>query len=251
MKLISWNVNGIRANIKKGFYDFVKAHKPDILCLQETRGYPENIDEALPQYKKFWYHAKKKGYSGTAVFVRDKYVPLHVQMGMGKKKHDQEGRALTLEYQHFYLLCVYTPNAGDDLRRLPYRMEWDKAFLSFIKALDKKKPVIFCGDLNVAHEEKDLARPEANHRSAGFTDEERSAFRNILKAGFIDSFRCFCKEGGHYTWWSYRSGARERNIGWRIDYFGLSERLRPRLRKALLLSDVMGSDHCPVEISFS
>ena len=236
MKFISWNVNGIRANIKKGFVDFVKKSKPDILCLQETRGYPENIDALLPRYKKFWNHAQKKGYSGTAIFVSEKLCSniLEVKMGIAKKKHDQEGRVLSAEYADFYLVCVYTPNSGDELRRLEYRMEWDKAFLNFLKKLDKKKPVIFCGDLNVAHQEIDLKHPQTNHKSAGFTDEERAGFSKILKNGFIDSFRHFYPyKTEQYTWWSYRSRARERNIGWRIDYFGLSQRMLPRLKRGL------------------
>lgn len=224
-----------------------------MLCLQETRGYPENIDRLLPRYKKFWCHAQKKGYSGTAVFVSEKCYSklqvLDIKMGIGKKKHDQEGRVLSADCADFYLVCVYTPNSGDELRRLAYRMEWDKAFLNFLKKLDKRKPVIFCGDLNVAHQEIDLKHPETNHKSAGFTDEERAAFSRILKSGFVDSFRRFYPDKTEqYTWWSYRSYARKRNIGWRIDYFGLSERMLPRLKKAFIMSKVMGSDHCPVGI---
>ena len=251
MKLISWNVNGIRANIRKGFVDFVKKSKPDILCLQETRGYPENIDQLLPNYKKFWNHAEKKGYSGTAIFINEKLISnlVGVKNGMGKKKHDQEGRVLIAEYANFYLLSVYTPNSGDELRRLEYRMEWDRAFLSFLIKLDKKKPVIFCGDLNVAHKEIDLKHPNANRRSAGFTDEERAGFSKILNSGFVDSFRHFYPhKKDQYTWWSYRSRARERNIGWRIDYFGLSQRMISEVKKAFIMPQVMGSDHCPVGI---
>ena len=252
MKLvISWNVNGIRANIKKGFFDFVNEQQPHILCLQETRGYPPQIDEALHGYLKYWNHAQKKGYSGTAIFVRPELEPLNVQRGIGQTQHDQEGRVLTLEYSDHYLVCVYTPNAGEELKRLTYRMEWDVAFRKYLKRLDKKKPVIFAGDLNVAHQEIDIARPEANRRSAGFTAEERAGFTQLLKANFVDSFRHFHPDKTQqYTWWSYRMRARERNVGWRIDYFCLSQRLFSRCKKAFILADVMGSDHCPVGIEF-
>ena len=252
MQIISWNVNGIRANIRKGFYDFIKDKKPDILCLQETRGYPEKIDEALPNYLKYWNHAEKKGYSGTAIFVRPELEPLQVTLDMKKKEHDTEGRVITVEYPDYYLLCVYTPNSGDELKRLDYRMKWDTAFRKYVQKLDKKKPVIITGDLNVAHQEIDLARPNANHRSAGFTDEEREGFSQLLKANFIDSFRHFYPEKTQqYTWWSYRMRARERNVGWRIDYFCLSERLIGRCKKAFIMADTMGSDHCPVGIELS
>ncbi len=247
MKLISWNVNSIRANIKKDFIGFVKKSKPDILCLQETRGYPENVDELFPKYTKFWNHAEKKGYSGTAIFVRENLVPIKALYGIGQKVHDTEGRVLTLEYKDYYLVCVYTPNSGEELRRLKYRMEWDKAFLKFLKKLEKAKPVIFCGDLNVAHKEIDLARPKANERSAGFTQEERDGFTKIIEGDFIDTFRYFYPEKTeNYTWWSYRMRARDRNVGWRIDYFGVSKKMAPKLKKAFIMDDVMGSDHCPV-----
>ncbi len=249
MKLISWNVNGIRANIKKGFYDFVKEHSPDLLCLQETRGYEETIDERLPEYKMFWSHAVKKGYSGTAIFIKKNHKHLEVTEGISQKKHDQEGRVLCMDCKDYYLVCVYTPNSGDQLLRLSYRQEWDKAFLSYLKKLEQKKPVIFCGDLNVAHKEIDLARPESNHKSPGFTPEERRGFDKIIEEGFIDSFRHLHPNSKEkYTWWSYRSNARERNVGWRIDYFCLSQNIMSSVKKAFILADVFGSDHCPVGI---
>ncbi len=252
MKLISWNVNGIRAILRKNFHQFMDETKPDILCLQETRGYPENIDELFPQYLKLWNHAQKKGYSGTAIFVRKELAPLNIKNGLGKKEHDQEGRLVTLEYVDFYLVCVYTPNSGEELKRLDYRMQWDKAFLAYLKELDKKKPVIFCGDLNVAHKEMDLARPAANRKNAGFTDEERQGMDKLIKAGFIDTFRHFYPDKTEqYTWWSYRLRARERNLGWRIDYFGLSLRFKHRLREAFIMAQVLGSDHCPVGIKLA
>ena len=247
MKLISWNVNGIRAILKKDFLSFLKEENPDILCLQETRGFPENADRLFKGYIQFWNHAEKKGYSGTAIFVRESMAPLASCMGLGMKKHDREGRVIQLEYKDFYLVCVYTPNAGEGLKRLDYRMEWDKAFVKFLKKLNQKKSVIVTGDLNVAHEEIDLARPKSNRNNPGFTDEERDGFRRILGAGFIDSFReLHPGEPDHYTWWSYRLRARDRNIGWRIDYFCLSPSLRKILKKAWIMSDTLGSDHCPV-----
>ncbi len=250
MKLISWNVNGIRAVIKKGFYDFVAECDPDILCLQETKAQPDQVELELPQYSGHWNSAVKKGYSG--VLILTKVEPLAVIKGMGIEKHDQEGRVITAEFNDFYLVTVYTPNAKRELLRLPYRSEeWDVAFLDFVKALEKQKPVIFCGDLNVAHKEIDLANPKTNRRNAGFTDEERAGFDNIVDAGFIDTFREFESEGGHYSWWSYRAGARARNVGWRIDYFCISKSLRPKLENAFILPDVMGSDHCPVGIDIS
>ena len=248
MKIISWNVNGIRANIKKGFYDFIKNVDPDILCLQETRGYPEDIDNHLPYFEKYWSHADKKGYSGTAIFVRKGIKHDNVIEGIDNKKHIGEGRVLTMEFESYFLVCVYTPNSGDKLLRLEYRQLWDKAFLNYVKLLDKRKPVIFCGDLNVAHKEIDLARPDSNHFSPGFTDEERLGFDNIVANDFIDSFRHLAPNEIKYTWWSYRSNARERNVGWRIDYFCLSKTLIPKLENAFILDEVMGSDHCPVGI---
>jgi exodeoxyribonuclease-3 len=247
MRLISWNVNGIRAVLKKGFLDFVQTENPDILCLQEVRARPEQVDLDLQGYHVFWNPAERPGYSGTAVFSRTE--PLGARYGMGIGKHDAEGRVITLEYEDFHLVTVYTPNSKGDLSRLDYRgREWDVAFLDYVRRLEKKKPVVFCGDLNVAHQEIDLARPKENRGCNGFTDEEREGFGNIVQAGFIDTFREFCDEGSHYTWWSYIRKAREKNLGWRIDYFCISPSLRPRLKDASILAHVMGSDHCPVAI---
>lgn len=221
--------------------------KPDILCLQEVKCSADLGNLLLDGYEQYWNYAEKKGYSGTAIFTKIK--PNKVQPGMGADEHDREGRVLTAEYDDFYLVNVYTPNSKRDLSRLAYRQkEWDVAFLKYLKKLEKKKPVIFCGDLNVAHQEIDLKNPKANRRNHGFTDEEREGFTNLLKAGFIDTFREFEKGGGHYTWWSQLFKARERNIGWRIDYFCISPALRPRLQSASILPEVMGSDHCPVQI---
>jgi exodeoxyribonuclease-3 len=244
--LISWNVNGIRAVLKKNFLEFVKEWEPDILCLQETKAHPEQVDIELSQYPyHYWNSAEKRGYSGTAVFSKIK--PIHVQMGIGIPDHDREGRVITLEYDKVYLVNVYTPNSQNELRRLDYRTrEWDVTFLDYVKKLETEKPVIFCGDLNVAHREIDLANPKSNTKNAGFTPEERAGFDRIVEAGFIDSFRFFCDEPERYTWWSYRTRARERNIGWRIDYFCVSENLKAHLKRAEILSDIQGSDHCPV-----
>ena len=239
LKLLSWNVNGIRSVLKKGFEDFIKQEDPSVMCLQEIKAHPEQVDVLFPQYHLFWNSGMKRGYSGTAVFTKQK--PLGVTYGMGQAEHDQEGRVITLEFVDYYLINVYTPNAQRGLTRLSYRKKWDQDFLHYLKQLEKKKPVIFCGDLNVAHQEIDLKNPEANRRNAGFTDEERAGFSRILSAGFIDTFR-------DYSWWTYRFNARARNIGWRIDYFCLSKSLRPRLQKAFILSQVMGSDHAPVGI---
>lgn len=245
MKLISWNVNGIRAVLKNGFLEFVEQTNPDILCLQETKATPEQVSLELPGYEQYWNSAVKKGYSGTAVFTKIK--PLSVALGMGIDHHDQEGRILTLEYPDFYLVNVYTPNAQRGLDRLPYRCnEWECDFLTYLKQLEEKKPVVFCGDLNVAHKEIDLKNPKSNRKNAGFTDEERACFDTLIQKGFIDTFREFCSEGGHYTWWSYMGNARTKNIGWRIDYFLISPALRSRLKSANILCDVHGSDHCPV-----
>jgi len=246
MKFISWNVNGIRACQKKGFEDFVAREKPDVLCLQETKAESHQVSLHLdPAYQAYWHSAEKKGYSGTALFTRQQ--PLAVSYGIGLADHDREGRVITAEYADFFLVNVYTPNSKDQLQRLPYRhLEWDVLFLQHLLKLEKKKPVVFCGDLNVAHTELDLARPDDNHFSAGFTDEERAGFQNLLQAGYIDTFREFERGGGHYSWWSFRTAARERNVGWRIDYWCLSSRLRPRLKKAWIMPEVMGSDHCPV-----
>lgn len=247
MKLVSWNVNGVRAIIKKGFLDFVYEEKPDIICLQETKAHPEQVDIALPEYAHhFWHSADKKGYSGTAVFSKIK--PLSVSHGLHDSAHHGEGRVITLEFEKYYLVNCYTPNSKRGLLRLDYRQEWDKAFLEYLQELEKKKPVIFCGDLNVAHTEKDLKNPKSNRRNAGFTDEERAGFTRLLEHGFIDTFREFNKEPDNYTWWSYMHNARARNIGWRIDYFGISQSLRKSLKDAFIRPEVMGSDHCPVGI---
>jgi exodeoxyribonuclease-3 len=247
MKLISWNVNGIRAVLGKGFLDYVNAEDPDILCLQETRAHPDQVDMSLKQYPHhFWNSAEKKGYSGTAIF--SKTEPLGVFYEMGKKDHTGEGRIITVEYKEYYLVNVYTPNAQQGLARLDYRMEWDRDFLLFLKNLEKNKPVVFCGDLNVAHKEIDLKNPKANRNNAGFTDQEREGFSNYVNYGFIDTFREFNQEPGQYTWWSYRFNAREKNIGWRIDYFCISASLRPSLQDAFIRPEVLGSDHCPVGI---
>lgn len=246
MKLISWNVNGIRAVLKKNFAAFIETAAPEVLCVQETKAAPEQVSFALPGYQQFWNTAEKKGYAGTAIFT--KIAPLSVRRDLGVDEHDREGRVLTAEFADFFLVNVYTPNAKRDLSRLEYRVQWDADFLKFIKRLERKKPVIFCGDLNVAHTEIDLANPKANVGNHGFTPEERAGFDNFVKHGFVDSFREFHREGGHYTWWSQIGNARSRNVGWRIDYFCLSAVLRPRLQKAFILPEVTGSDHCPVGI---
>ncbi|MDZ7267038.1 MAG: exodeoxyribonuclease III [candidate division KSB1 bacterium] len=246
MKLISWNVNGIRAVLKKNFVDFVQTAAPEVLCVQETKAGPEQVSLALPGYQQFWNTAEKKGYAGTAIFT--KITPLAVHPGMGVAEHDREGRVLTAEFSDFFLVNVYTPNAKRDLSRLAYRMQWDADFLKFLTRLERRKPVIFCGDLNVAHSEIDLANPRANVGNHGFTPEERAGFDNFIKKGFLDTFREFNREGGHYTWWSQIGNARRRNVGWRIDYFCISAALRPRLQAAFILPEVTGSDHCPVGI---
>ncbi|MDZ7292835.1 MAG: exodeoxyribonuclease III [candidate division KSB1 bacterium] len=244
MKFISWNVNGIRAVIKKGLLEFIEQADPEILCLQETKAHPEQVDFVLPDYRQYWNVAKKKGYAGTAIFTKIK--PLGVSNDMAIAEHDQEGRVITMEFPDYFLVNVYTPNAKRDLSRLEYRVRWDADFLAYVKNLERKKPVIFCGDLNVAHTEIDLANPKANVGNHGFTPEERAGFSNFIKAGFIDTFREFHKAGGYYTWWSLMNNARQRNIGWRIDYFCISSALRPRLKEAFILPEVTGSDHCPV-----
>jgi exodeoxyribonuclease-3 len=252
MKLISWNVNGIRSATKKGFLGFLKKQNPDIICLQEIKATESDVDLTLPNYHQHWNSAKnKKGYSGTAVFTKIK--PENAIYDFGIKEHDEEGRVVTLEFSDFFLTNVYTPNSKRDLSRLSYREEWDRVFLKFVKKWETKKPVIFCGDLNVAHKEIDLTHPESNHKNHGFTDEERTGFANIVKAGFLDTFREFTSDGGHYTWWNQMHNCRARNIGWRIDYFCVSATLRPYLKDAFILPEVMGSDHCPVgiEIAFS
>ncbi len=251
LKIISWNVNGIRSVIKKGFADFVKKHDPDILCLQETKTPKDKIDILFPAgYHQYWSHAYKPGYSGTAVFTKMK--PLKVVDGIGQDKHDREGRAITCEFDDFFLVNVYVPNSKRELERLPYRTkEWDVDFLKYLKKLELKKPVIFCGDLNVAHTEIDLANPKGNEHNHGFTPQERAGFDNIIKAGFIDTFREFEKGPGHYTWWSPMGDCRARNIGWRIDYFCVSPLLRKRLKKSSILNEVLGSDHCPIVTELS
>jgi len=250
VKLISWNVNGLRAVLKKNFLDFIATEKPDVLCLQETKCTPEDVEQLWPaKYTTYWNSAEKKGYSGTAIFTKQR--PLNIAPHLGVLEHDREGRVLTAEYDEFFLVNVYVPNSKRDLSRLPYRQTWDRDFLRFLKQLEKKKPVVFCGDLNVAHAEIDLANPKANVKNHGFTPEERAGFSTFVKAGFVDTFREFEKAGGHYTWWSQMGTARARNIGWRLDYFLLSQSLRPRLKRAFIRPKVLGSDHCPVGIELA
>jgi exodeoxyribonuclease-3 len=247
VKLISWNVNGLRAVLKKNFLEFVASEKPDMLCLQETKCTPEQVEQLWPKhYTTFWNSAEKKGYSGTAIF--SKTAPLKVTPHIGINDHDREGRVLTAEFADFFLVNVYVPNSKRELERLPYRQIWDVDFLAYLKKLEKQKPVICCGDMNVAHTEIDLANPKANVRNHGFTIEERNGFTAFVDAGFVDTFREFEKGGGHYSWWSPMSGARARNVGWRIDYFLISQSLRPRLKKAFIRPEVQGSDHCPIGI---
>lgn len=250
MKLISWNVNGLRACVEKGFTDVVKELDADIFCVQETKMQAGQLALELPGYFQYFNYAEKKGYSGTAVFTKKE--PLQMLYGIGKEEHDKEGRVITLEFEQFYFVTVYTPNSQDGLKRLDYRMEWEAAFLSYLKKLEKKKPVIFAGDLNVAHEEIDLKNPKTNRKNAGFTDEERAAFSNLLDHGFIDTFRYFYPEQKEmYSWWSYRFHAREKNAGWRIDYFVVSECLKDKLISAAIHTQIMGSDHCPVELEIN
>lgn len=245
MKFISWNVNGLRACMGKGFLDFFKEQDADIFCLQETKLQEGQIDLELPGFYQYWNYAEKKGYSGTAVFTKEE--PLQVTYGISIEEHDHEGRVITLEYPDFYFITVYTPNSQNELARLPYRMKWEDDFLSYLKSLEEKKPVVFCGDLNVAHKEIDLKNPKSNHKNAGFTDEEREKFTALTQAGFIDTFRYFYPDVKDvYSWWSYRFKAREKNAGWRIDYFVVSEALKERLEDAMIYHEVMGSDHCPV-----
>lgn len=245
--LLSWNVNGLRACMGKGFAAFFEQADADVFCLQETKLQAGQIDLAFPGYFSYWNYAQRKGYSGTAVF--SKQEPLSVRYGMGIEEHDQEGRLITLEFPEFYLVTVYTPNAQNELARIAYRLVWEEAFLSYLRGLDAHKPVVVCGDLNVAHQEIDLKNPGPNRGNAGFSDEERGAFSRLLESGFADSFRyLYPDRAGAYSWWSYRFHAREKNAGWRIDYFLVSDRLADRIREARVLSDVMGSDHCPVSL---
>lgn len=245
MRFISWNVNGLRAVVKKGFEDIFWSLDADFVCLQETKLQEGQINLDLPGYESYWCYAEKKGYSGTAIFTRR--TPLSVSYNLGIPEHDSEGRVITLEYEDFYLVCVYTPNSQDGLRRLDYRMSWEDDFRDYLCELDKSKPVIVCGDMNVAHEEIDLKNPATNHFNPGFSDEEREKFTELLDAGFIDTFRnLYPDRTDAYSWWSYRAAARQRNVGWRIDYFVVSERLRGNIKDAYILPEVMGSDHCPV-----
>ena len=248
MKIISWNVNGIRAILNKNFHVAIQKENPDILCLQETKAHPDQVDKLLTEFPyHYWNSAQKPGYAGTAIFSKIK--PLSVKNDMGVKDHDQEGRIIAAEFDLFYLITVYVPNSGEELKRLSYRGQWDKDFLDYCKRLEKKKPIIACGDFNVAHTEIDLARPKANYnKTAGYTQQEIDGFQQFINAGFIDSFRQFHQEPGHYSYWSYRFNARQKNVGWRIDYFLISPSLKARLKDAFIRSSVMGSDHCPVGI---
>lgn len=247
MKFISWNVNGIRACLKKGFEEYFQEANADIFCIQETKCQEGQVELTLPGYHQYWNSAVRKGYSGTAIFA--KREPLSVSYGIGIEEHDQEGRVITLEYEDFYFVTVYTPNSQNELARLSYRMDWERDFLEYLTKLEERKPVVWCGDLNVAHQEIDLKNPKTNRKNAGFTDEERGKFTEMLNAGFIDTFRYFYPDQeGIYSWWSYRFSARAKNAGWRIDYFCVSECLKDRLADAKILTDVMGSDHCPIEL---
>lgn len=250
MKFISWNVNGLRACVGKNFMEEFEKLDADIFCLQETKLQEGQIELELPGYHQYWNYARKKGYSGTAIFTKKE--PVAVTYGLGIEKHDEEGRVITLEFEDFYFITVYTPNSQNELARLDYRMEWEDAFLAYIRKLDESKPVIFCGDLNVAHKEIDLKNPKTNRRNAGFTDEERGKMTDLLAAGFTDTYRYFYPDVEQvYSWWSYRFKAREKNAGWRIDYFIVSDRLKDRLVDAKIHTDIMGSDHCPVELVLS
>lgn len=248
MKLISWNVNGLRACMQKGFTDFFSSIDADFFCIQESKLQEGQIDLDLPGYHQYWNYAEKKGYSGTAIFTKKE--PLSVSYGIGIPEHDHEGRVITLEYENFYIITCYTPNSQNELARLPYRMQWEDDFLAYLKELDVKKPLILCGDLNVAHEEIDLKNPKTNRKNAGFTDEERAKMTTLLSSGFTDTFRYFYPDAeGIYSWWSYRFKAREKNAGWRIDYFITSASLNNKLTDAKIHTDVFGSDHCPVELT--
>ncbi len=247
MKFISWNVNGLRACVQKGFLDFFTSIDADFFCIQESKLQAGQIDLDLPGYHQYWNYAEKKGYSGTAIFAKNE--PLSVSYGIGIEEHDKEGRVITLEYDNFYLVTCYTPNSQNELKRLPYRMQWEDDFREYLKTLDAKKPVVLCGDLNVAHNEIDLKNPKTNHKNAGFSDEERAKMTELLGSGFTDTFRYFYPDAeGIYSWWSYRFKAREKNAGWRIDYFITSKRINDKLQKAAIHTDVLGSDHCHVEV---
>ena len=247
MKLISWNVNGLRAIWKKGFSDFFEKTNADIFCLQETKMQEGQLDISFDGYYQYFNSAVKKGYSGTAIFTKKK--PLSINYGIGIEEHDQEGRVITLEFTHFYMINVYTPNSKSELERLEYRQKWEDDFRKYLTKLDKQKPIVLCGDLNVAHNDIDLKNPKTNHQSAGFTDEERGKMTELLEAGFIDTYRyLYPNKENVYSWWSYRMKAREKNVGWRIDYFIVSSRLRDNIEDAKILMEVMGSDHCPVEL---
>ena len=247
MKFISWNVNGLRACVQKGFLDFFNSIDADFFCIQESKLQAGQIDLDLPGYHQYWNYAEKKGYSGTAIFAKNK--ALSVSYGIGIEEHDKEGRVITLEYDNFYLVTCYTPNSQNELKRLPYRMQWEDDFREYLKTLDAKKPVVLCGDLNVAHNEIDLKNPKTNRKNAGFSDEERAKMTELLGSGFTDTFRYFYPDAeGIYSWWSYRFKAREKNAGWRIDYFITSKRINDKLQKAVIHTDVLGSDHCPVEV---
>lgn len=248
MKFISWNVNGLRACVQKGFLDFFNSIDADFFCIQESKLQAGQIDLDLSGYQQYWNYAEKKGYSGTAIFAKNE--PLSVSYGIGIEEHDREGRVITLEYDNFYLVTCYTPNSQNELKRLPYRMQWEDDFREYLKTLDAKKPVVLCGDLNVAHNEIDLKNPKTNRKNAGFSDEERAKMTELLGSGFTDTFRYFYPDAeGIYSWWSYRFKAREKNAGWRIDYFITSKRINDKLKKAAIHTDVLGSDHCPVEVN--
>ena len=250
MKFISWNVNGLRAVVNKGFKEIFKELDADFFCLQETKLQEGQIDLSFDGYQSYWNYAEKKGYSGTAIFT--KHTPLSVSYGIGVEEHDHEGRVITLEYEDFYLVTVYTPNSQNELKRLDYRMQWEDDFLAYIKSLDEKKPVIFCGDLNVAHQEIDLKNPKSNRKNAGFTDEERGKMTAVLESGFTDTWRSLNPDvEGVYSWWSYRFNARKNNAGWRIDYFIVSDRIAEKIEDAKILTDIYGSDHCPVELDIT
>ena len=250
MKFISWNVNGLRACVGKGFTEFLLSEDADLFCVQETKLQEGQIALELPGYHQYWNYAEKKGYSGTAIFTKKE--PLCVSYGIGIPQHDHEGRVITLEYPEYYFITVYTPNSQNELARLDYRMQWEDDFLSYLQKLEEKKPVIFCGDLNVAHREIDLKNPKTNRRNAGFTDEERAKFTTLTEAGFIDTFRHFYPDlEGAYSWWPYRFNARAKNAGWRIDYFLVSQCLKEKLQDAVIYKDIMGSDHCPIGLSIA